>query len=164
MMDETLSNVVLDVFKKALQEDEWNFRVVEGEDVLQMGFEGDNGRWDVYIDARTDVVRCYSVMPVKCGKERLLAAMEYITRVNFNLPLGNFEMDLEDGEVRFKTSVNVEGLALTEEAALDLLVSNVVVADRYLSGLMSVVFGGASPEEAVEKMESAGDVVEDEDE
>jgi hypothetical protein len=36
-------------------------------------------------------------------------ASEFLVRTNWNLSLGNFEMDLADGEVRFKTSFFFKG-------------------------------------------------------
>lgn len=36
--------------------------------------------------------------------------MEYITGANYGLRNGNFEMDVEDGEIRYKVYVNVKGM------------------------------------------------------
>ena len=41
---------------------------------------------------------------------------EYINRVNYGTILGNFEIDMNDGEVHYKTSVNYEHVNLTSES------------------------------------------------
>jgi len=36
-------------------------------------------------------------------------AAELINRVNFGLRIGNFEMDVEDGVLQYRTSIDIEG-------------------------------------------------------
>lgn len=81
---------------------------------------------------------------------------EYLTRANYGLPLGNFEMDFSDGEVRFKTSLDVEGeeYMLTPAMIKSLVYSNVLTMDRYLAGMMAVIYGDASPEQEIAKAEA----------
>ncbi len=38
-----------------------------------------------------------------------MAVAEFITRANFGIVIGNFEIDFSDGEIRYKTSIDVEG-------------------------------------------------------
>jgi hypothetical protein len=70
------------------------------------------------------------------------------------MAIGNFEMDFEDGEVRFKTSIDVEGTELSLELLNPLLYANVLMMDQYLPGLMSVIYSDVSPATAVEQVES----------
>lgn len=42
-------------------------------------------------------------------EDRRLALAEFLTRANYGLFIGNFEMDWQDGEVRYKTSIDVAG-------------------------------------------------------
>jgi len=37
---------------------------------------------------------------------------EFLTRANYGLNIGNFEMDFQDGEIRFKTAIDVEEVIL----------------------------------------------------
>jgi len=34
---------------------------------------------------------------------------KFLTRANYGMMIGNFEMDFTDGEIRYKTSIDVEG-------------------------------------------------------
>jgi hypothetical protein len=34
---------------------------------------------------------------------------EFLTRANSGMVIGNFELDFADGEIRYKTSIDVEG-------------------------------------------------------
>jgi hypothetical protein len=39
------------------------------------------------------------------GKQQTIA--KFITRANYGMSLGNFELDFNDGEIRYKTSIDV---------------------------------------------------------
>jgi len=41
------------------------------------------------------------------------AVAEFINRANYGIIIGNFEMDFADGEIRYKTSIDVQGDKLT---------------------------------------------------
>jgi hypothetical protein len=96
----------------------------------------------------------YSVSPVNVPEHKRPEIAEFITRANYDMVIGNFEMDYGDGEVRFKTSIDVEGTELTPELLKPLLYANVLMMDQYLPGIMSVIYADVSPETAVAQVES----------
>jgi len=77
------------------------------------------------------------------------AVAEFLTRVNFGLFIGNFEMDFSDGELRYKTAIDVQDGQLTQEMIRKLVYSNVMMMDKYLPGIMSIIYAGTAPVEAV---------------
>ena len=81
------------------------------------------------------------------------AVAEYLTRANYGLRIGNFELDYADGEVRYKSSLDFEGQTLTAELIRNAIYPAVHTMDRYLPGLLRVTFGGATPHEAIEEVE-----------
>lgn len=69
------------------------------------------------------------------------------------MALGNFELDFNDGEVRYKTSVDVTDTEITSNLLRPLVYTNVLMMDKYMSGLMAVVYADMSPEQAVREIE-----------
>lgn len=132
------------------QTDHWPFLQVD-DSVLQMNFQGQNGRWTCYAQVRTEVGQfvMYSVCPVMVPETLRGAAAEFITRANYGLIIGNFELDFDDGEVRYKTSLDAEQTALTGALLQPLVYANVWTMDRYLPGLMAVIYGHTAPQEAI---------------
>ena len=61
----------------------------------------------------------------------------------------------EFGELRFKTSIDVEGGQLTSTMVKNLVYTNLAVMDQYLPGLKKVI-DGMEPEKAIAEVE-AGD-------
>lgn len=142
---------ILDAMVAFLEEDDWPFRQLEEEPVLALGFQGENGQWSCYAQAREEQAQLifYSVTPVNAPEERRQALAELLTRVNYGLYIGNFELDLDDGEIRYKTSIDVEGDRLSPALVRQLAYANVFTMDHYLPGIMRVIYGGASPAEAI---------------
>jgi hypothetical protein len=70
------------------------------------------------------------------------------------LTVGNFEMNLDSGEVRFKTSVETPEGELTVPIVRALAYANVRAMDRFFPGVLAVVHGGLSPEAALARVEA----------
>jgi hypothetical protein len=68
--------------------------------------------------------------------------------------MGNFEMDLSDGEVRFRCSATTEGSDFSYEQYRNMLFVSVGIMDRYYPGLQRVVQGSADPAAAIADIES----------
>ncbi|MGB1286123.1 MAG: YbjN domain-containing protein [Aggregatilineales bacterium] len=137
-------------------EDEWEFHRMEESPVLSMGFSGKNGKWNCYAQAREAQRQFvfYSVMPINAPEDKRNDVAEFVTRSNYGMIIGNFELDYRDGEVRYKTSIDVEGTILEPALIRQLVYANVIITDRYLPGLMSVIYGGKDPMTAVEQIEA----------
>jgi hypothetical protein len=103
----------------------------------------DAGSWTMYFELREDDEQLvvYSLIPARVPPDRRTSVAVFLTRANYGLAIGNFELDLDDGEVRYKTSVDVEGTSLDEPLVDHLLLANIVTVGRYLSALESVIAG-----------------------
>jgi hypothetical protein len=138
------------------QDDGWDFTQLEGEPIIRMEYEGENGKWRCYahvIEERQRFVFLSSLANF-VPKLMRLEASEYLTRANFGMEVGNFEMDFTDGTVRYRTSVDIEGGDLTSMMIKNLAYVNIAVMDQYLPGLRKVVVDGMEPEKAIEEVEA----------
>jgi len=146
---------ILDAIKKFFRDDDWPFTEMEGKPILRTGFSGKNGKWTCFAQARENQQQFifYSVCPNPAPEDRRPAAMEFITRANYGLVIGNFEMDINDGDIRCKTSIDVEGGELNHVLIRQVVYSNVMTMNKYLPGLMSVLYANVSPEQAIHTIE-----------
>lgn len=147
---------IYEAIMRFFKEDDWNFYEMDDAPVLTMTFSGKNGRWTCYAQAREaqEQFVFYSVCPINTPKEKITEVVEFITRANYGMIIGNFELDYNDGEIRYKTSIDVEGTDFPPILVKQVVYANVVVLDRYLPGLMRVIYGDASPVEEISKIES----------
>ena len=83
-----------------------------------------------------------------------MAAAEFIARANYGLRIGNFELDFNDGEIRYKSSLDFEGAELTPSLIRNTIYPAVQTLDRYLPGLMKVMYGAATSQDAIAEIEN----------
>jgi hypothetical protein len=90
-------------------------------------------------------------------EERRVETARLITRANWGLLIGNFELDFDDGQLRFKSSVDFSNSDLT-----DALVSNAILAamnavEAFARAIGLVALSGHSAERALlEQRQSSG--------
>ena len=77
-----------------------------------------------------------------------------MNRINYGLLLGNFEMDYDEGEVRFRTSLMAEG-SLTHEVLDRYIQMPAAMLDRYAPGLAAIVADGEIAGEALRRVQDA---------
>ncbi len=152
----TPNRPLFDVMLEFFDQDGWVFKEIEHRRVAALGIEGKNGRFDCYVIAREEdkQLSVYSVFPVKVPEAKRYSISTFITLINYGIIIGNFEMNFYDGEIRYKTSIDVEGDNLTPTLMKHLVYSNVTTMDKYLPGIMSVIYGNVSPEEAISRIEN----------
>ena len=75
-----------------------------------------------------------------------MAIAHFLTLTNYGLIIGNFELDLSDCEIRYKTSIDVEGDRLTPALIKRLVYTNVTMMDQYLPGILEQ---GVTPKAAI---------------
>jgi hypothetical protein len=151
----TSQQPILKTIIQFFEEDGWPFSILEQESALTTGFQGKNGQWKCYAEAREkqQQFRFYSIFPFDIPENKRLAIAEFLTRANYGLIIGNFEMDLEDGEIRYKTSAIAEANTLTLSLLKELVYTNVLTMDKYFPGMMSIISVDISPSAALDALE-----------
>lgn len=135
--------------------DDWEYVQIDA-GVLQLAFIGNSGRWTCLAncnDAAQQFV-FYSLYPFPIPADRRSLIAEFLTRANDRLLIGNFELDFSDGEVRYKTSIDVEGDRLTPALLNSIVYTNVLTMDTYLPGITAVMQGERSPLDAIAQIEA----------
>ncbi|HWQ11767.1 MAG TPA: YbjN domain-containing protein [Roseiflexaceae bacterium] len=138
-----------------LSDDGWFPQPLEDVHSYRMSYNGSSGDLRCYATVRVELEQFifYAVAGVRVPEERRVAAAEFLTRANYGLRIGNFELDFADGEVRYKSSLDFEGEQLSGNLIRNAIYPAVQVMDQYLPGLLRVAFGGASPAEAIAEIE-----------
>ena len=146
-----ISEVMLDFFI----EDNWDYYWWEEGETLQLECQVKNGRLTCYARAINDKEQFvfYTLCPLTASEERKSAIAEFITRVNYGMAIGNFEFDFTDGEIRYKTSLDVEGDRLSYALIKQTVYLNVLTMDRYLPAIAAVINQEISVDDAIEQIE-----------
>lgn len=119
---------------------------------LKFEFDGDNSWFHgfIYIDEETRLILVKTVSPTKVPKNKRLKIVDLITRINSQIPLGNFELSLKKGLICFRTSLMLGNSSFREELMQHLLFANWFIADKYFPAFNMVLFGNIQPQKAIE--------------
>jgi len=137
------------------ERDNWKFRRLEEYQAVEMAVAGENGNYRLVAiaDSERNILRFLTFAEGHVPDSRRREVSEYLTRANYGLLLGNFELDLGDGELRFKCSVDLEGIEFSYPVYQNLLYVSVGMMDRYYPGLQRVIQGSADPAAAIADVE-----------
>lgn len=143
---------LLDRVVDFLRADGWSPTVENG--YVSCGFRGDQGDWPVYATVIENEARVvfYSVFTEHVPDHRRPAVSELFIRINFTLLVGSFDLDLSDGEARFRTSLDIEGGELTDGLLRQIVYANVTTMDEYLPAIQSVSGAEITPSEALAQL------------
>lgn len=136
-----------------------NFRKFDENErtVFSLGLTLENGKSDCIIDVRDNAkqVLVFLTLPSNVPDNKRNLVAEFITRANYGLILGNFEMDYSDGQIRYKSSYIFEDI---HNHADQIFVRNFIAAtsmmDKYYPGLMALIYGRVSPQDAIGQVEN----------
>lgn len=147
---------LLQTVQTFFQQDGWDFRLINRENTVQLAFQGKHDRWTCYAQTHEEQhsVVFYSIFPAKVPADRSSAIAYFLTLANYGMIIGNFELDFQDGEIRYKTSLDVTGDRITPALIKSLVYTNVLTLDQYLPGIQAVLEGTA-PADAIAMVEQA---------
>lgn len=151
--------VTINIFESMtnfFEKDDWQFKEVKAGEILQLEVSLENANYTCYAiaDDENRSFRFYSDCPVKVPENKRLAVAEFLTRANYGLITGNFELNFIDGDIRYKTSIHVADQRLSYSLIKRLVYVNVTTMDDYFPGLMKVIYGGTSAEQALAEIEN----------
>lgn len=126
---------------------EWNYTYDSENSIIKTGVDMTNalGNLDVYIRLRKNYYSVIVCLNNHVEKKYLQQVSEYLHRVNFGLNNGNFELDYEDGEVRYKTFVSFENIELSKNIVEASILLPLSMFEKYGMNLLLLMLKEADP-------------------
>lgn len=153
---------IANAIRRFLVEDDWKFSFSDDSGLFQfaLGLNGKIKRISYTIRVHEDSYTVYAVssMSADANDPRMMAEMaEFICRANYGLRNGNFELDMSDGEIRYKTFVDCENNLQSQAVVKDSIYCHASMFERYGGGIMDVIFGRVTAKEAIYMCENSSD-------
>lgn len=120
-----------------LDEQSWGIQYVAGWVPLS-GYAEINPQMEAFL------FRAINPLPVELSKRGLVA--EYIARVNYPLPIGNWAINLDDGEVRWKSGIYFGGCDLSDRLIRHVIESSQFFIYQHIFGIAKLQTGGTMEE------------------
>lgn len=160
MKNRTYSKSIANVINSFLTEDDWLFSFDDKHGLFRFGLnlKGRIKKVSYIIDVKDDEYVVYAISPLGADddNEKVMATMaDFLCRANYGLKNGNFELDMRDGEIRYKCFVDCEGITPTSEMVRNSIHCPAAMFDRYGAGIVDIIFGNATAKEAIAKCEKS---------
>lgn len=83
----------------------WHYRREENTNLLALSLCGEKETYPMLIYAKAPFWICIAQLPWEIPDRNRLEVAEYLHRANYGLLLGSFEMDYDNGDVRFRSAM-----------------------------------------------------------
>jgi len=135
---------IFDVLRATLDEDGIGYDVLPGHTALRFGFRTEERAWASVAQAHeaAELLVVVGILPGRVEARRRAAVAELLMRINLRLQLGNFELDFDDGQVRFRTAIDFAGGGATSALIRRLVRANLARVARH-AALIEEVSAGA---------------------
>jgi len=143
---------LFDVVYNALKKDSWKFEYDDKNELFRLEISGINCNYVCYIivDEEQESLLCNTHIKQKVPFGKRLEVCNFINRINYELAIGNFEMDMEDGELRFRTYLDSANALPSQEQLINLIWNGAQTFDTYYPGFMKIITEDYLAEEAME--------------
>jgi len=141
-----------------LKSKEWVYQEVEDKKIIHFGISANNGNIDCVADVRTDKKQFIflSYCTVQAFQNKIQQVSELISRINYSLVIGDFELNYETGKIRFKTSLYYDDtFPIPVSLVENTIITNLYMMDKYVPGIMAVLYGSISPVEALAEIDGS---------
>lgn len=160
MTKNNYSKEIADAIRNFLDEDDWKYSFDEQLGMFRFGLNlgGKLKNVNYIIDVKEDEYVSYAISPVgvdQNDRERMAVMTEFICRANYGLKNGNFELDVRDGELRYKSYVDCDGIIPTEDMIRHSITCPGTMFKRYSEGIVGIIFNDESAEGAINRCEKS---------
>lgn len=149
--------LMMEQVKSIFNAREVKYKADDEDNVIRLGYSVDCKLSQVNMLNMFSELGCVSLhmIGLSAAPEYRTEVLKYINMINHTVKDGTFEMDPDDGEVRFRLFVRYEDLDELPESFVDaMLLIPYITIKRYGNGLAAVMMGFSDAETAFEE---AGD-------
>ena len=146
-----IMNKTIESLKEYLKSNGCVFDFDRKKETLHFGIDGKNARWRSMACAdNAGRFVMVSLIPLQAVEHRRRACSELLTRINARIGLGHFDLDFNDGELRFLTSIPLgEKDRLSHEVIEHVIRGHHTLVDDFIPAIAAVLFAATSPEKAI---------------
>lgn len=158
MREHKYSVKICNLIKEFLSTDDWHYSFDDRSGTFQFGLnltsKIKNIKYLVDVDEDSYIVYAYCPIGADIDDVDMMHRMsDFICRVNYGLKNGNFELDMRDGEIRYKCYIDCENAIPSVEMIRPSIYCPAVMFERYGTGIVEVIFNNSTAQDAIVKSE-----------
>lgn len=135
---------------QALNEDGWEYEYDEKNQFVRLKVCGVSTDFSVFVivDEEQESILCNTYIQQNIPEIKRAIICEFMNRANYELENGNFEMDMDEGAIRYRTFLDLSDAIASKEQILNLIWNGPQCFDTYYPGLMKILYGDYSADKA----------------
>lgn len=125
-------------------------------EVASATFTCETGAYQVIarVNEEDRLFQVFGICPITIPQGSRLDVCHAITRANWGLKVGKFELDMDEGRLHFHIANVVDGDQVSDGLFGRLIAITLAMLDRYIPAILSVVYGNEPPASAVQRVEN----------
>jgi hypothetical protein len=145
-------DATLDRVRDWLRANEWTFDDVPDASCIRTGVQGKHARYRLVLGVRGEgpCFLVFGLYDFVVPSTRLASCADLVNRINFVSLVGCFEMDPDDGELRYRVTIPMEDAELSDGQIERSILVSASMADRWYPAFLALIHGGLSPSDAFE--------------
>lgn len=156
----TYSKNIASLVNAFLTEDDWHFSFDEQRGLFKfvVGMKGKLKKLNYIVDVKQNEFVVYAISPIgadaddECTMSRMA---DFVCRANYGLKNGNFELDMRDGEIRYKCFVDCDGINPSTEMIKTSIYCPAAMFEKYGEGIVGIIMNDDTAKEAISKCEKS---------
>jgi hypothetical protein len=141
---------------------DWEYAPVGDDISVALAFQGSDEHWRCIGQSleEQNLFVFYSACTSNAAESALGETARFVARANYGMLQGAFELDLDDGDLRYRTTAKLGRVpadgwenGLATQLIADTIQVNVVTMDQYIHGLLSVASGSSTADDAIRIIE-----------
>lgn len=138
------------VLYEILSQNGWEFDFDDKNGIIKLEIRGINTDFNSFllVDEEQESLLCNTHIKQRIPPAKRLEVCDFMCRVNYELVNGNLEMDMDNGEIRYRTYLDLADAHPSQDQILNVIWNGVVGFDTYYPGLMKLIYGDYTAEEA----------------
>lgn len=124
-------------------------------------FRGEVGSFRLMarIDEDDSLLQVFAYIPIRATPGSRAVIAEAVSRANFGMKVGKFELDMSDGELLYQAAQILvpgeDGETFLPDRVIGRLIGTALaMVDKYTPAYLSIIYGNETPEDAVRCVES----------
>ena len=157
-MAKEYSQAIANAIHAFLTEDDWHFAFDEEKGIFKFNLtlKSKIRKVEYFIRVASNDYTVYTVSSISADEDdpKMMATMaEFVCRANYGLRDGNFELDMRDGEIRYKSYVNCKNYMPSQDVIRDSIYCPAAMFKNYGDGIVEIIFNEMSAKDAVDMCE-----------
>ncbi len=104
----------------------------------------------VIIALRESFFTVFTILPLQCEEDKRAELAQLLNRINYTVALGNFEMNADNGELRFRYSVDTKEYVPGDETMVRSIAYGLHKIREWSDPITAILFGLTTADKAVQ--------------